>query len=171
MITLNVIVLRRLRQSKIRVGVANVTRMGQQKNQPGQLSNKEYKFIISTLFIDITFFLFYTPLAAFITISGVQTIYANLFEPLTAAFVSLFYSATQVLALFYSVASFFIFAVFNRYFRGEVIVVLRLKRFLPKVFNENVSILNNDTPLNRSMTNEKPKSNNNDSMTFQILNA
>lgn len=142
MLTFNLIVLRRLRQSKIKVGVANVTQIGQQRSQPGQLTNKDYKFIISTLFIDITFFVFYTPLAAFITLFSLTTIYTNLLDPVTYAWTYLFYSATQNLALIYSVASFFIFAVFNRYFRGEVIAVLRLKRFFPTVFNEDISVLN-----------------------------
>lgn len=145
MLTLNLIVLRRLRQSKIRVGVANVTRMGQQKNQPGQLSSKDYKFIVSMLFIDITFFVFYTPLAVTMTLYSVTTINSTLFDPVTNAWILLAYSTAQALALIYSVSSFFIFAVFNRYFRGEVIAVLHLKRFLPRVFNESISAFN-DTP-------------------------
>lgn len=156
MLTLNLIVLRRLRKSKIRVGVANVTRMGQQKNQPGQLSSKEYKFIVSMLFIDITFFVFYTPLAVTMTLYSVTTINSTLFDPVTNAWILLAYSTAQALALIYSVSSFFIFAVFNRYFRGEVIAMLRLKRFLPRVFNESISAFN-DTPQKQS---KKPNTSN-----------
>jgi hypothetical protein len=156
MLTLNLIVLRRLRQSKIKVGVANVTRMGQQKNQPGQLSSKEYKFIVSMLIIDITFFVFYTPLAVTMTLYSVSTIHTTLFDSVTDAWIFLVYSTAQALALIYSVSSFFIFAVFNRYFRGEVIAVLHLKRFLPRVFNESISVLN-DTLQKQS---KKPKTSN-----------
>jgi hypothetical protein len=146
MITFNLVVLRRLRQSKIRVGVAIVTQMGQQP-QTGQLTNKEYRFFMSTLFIDITFFVFYTPLGAFITLWSVVTLNSSLFDSVSYNMIYLFYSAVQVLTLIYSMASFFIFAYFNRYFRGEVISVLRLKKFFPTVFNESVSILNGSASI------------------------
>lgn len=142
MITFNLVVFRRLRKSKIRVGVANVTQIGQQPNQPGVISNKEYRFFMSTLFIDITFFVFYTPLGAFITLWSVVTINPSGFDSVSTAMIFLLFSTAQILTLIYSMCSFFIFAVFNRYFRGEVIAVLRLRRFFPTVFNESISVLN-----------------------------
>ena len=118
----DVIVFKRLRKSKIRVGVIQ---LGQQR-QLGQISNKEYKFILSTLFIDLTFILFYTPISAHATITVID-LYIS-FDNFTAAVINVFYFSALLTVYLYSVFLFVICLVFNRYFRNEAITILRLNK-------------------------------------------
>ena len=124
MLVFDVIVFKKLRQSKRRVGMIQ---MGHQR-QFGQFSNKEYKFILSTLFIDLAFILFYTPISAHVTITVVN-LYVS-WDRLTAAVLNVFYSSALLTVYLYSVVLFVIFLVFNRYFRNEVITILRLNKLI-----------------------------------------
>ena len=137
MLTFNSIVIHRLRQSRIRVRggitVSTVAVGGGSSTpanyltQPGLLSTKEYKLFVSTVCIDVTFFVFNTPLATFITIWSIMKIRGDLLDELFSTKIFLYYSAAQVVTLIYSVSSFFIFALFNRTFRHESAVVLGLR--------------------------------------------
>ena len=148
MLVLDIIVFRRLRKSRQRVGV---TQIGQRK-QPGQFSNKEYNFIISTIFIDLTFVVFYTPISAHVTITVVNLYVA--WDPLTAAIFNVYYNVALLVVYLYSVVLLFIFVIFNRYFRSEVFSLLRLNRLFPdlnrtllatgsKSIKSNTNIMNN----------------------------
>ena len=139
MLVMDVIVFKRLRQSKRRIGVTQTS----QSNQSQQISNKEYNFMISTLLIDLSFVVFYTPIAIHLAIS-LTTLFIN-YDQVTNAAVNVFYSCALLTVIFYSVLTFFLFFVFNRYFRSEVYTVLRINRLLP----------------NLSQTVMKPSSNNN----------
>lgn len=125
MLVLDVIVFKRLRKSKRRVGVIQ---MGQRK-QSHQISNKEYNFIISTIIIDLTFVLFYTPTAAYSSIT-VADVYIS-WDRITGAAIGVFNSCSLFLAFLYSVVPFFMFFILNRYFRNEVFTILRLNKLFP----------------------------------------
>lgn len=136
MLTFNSIVIHRLRQSRIRVrggitvstvAVGGSSTPATYLTQPGLLTSKEYKLFVSTVCIDVTFFVFNTPLATFITIWSILKIRGDLLDELVSTNVFLYYSAAQVVTLIYSVSSFFIFALFNRTFRHESAVVLGLR--------------------------------------------
>lgn len=127
MLVFDVIVFKKLRQSKRRVGVIL---MGA-RNQPGHISNKEYNFIISTIFIDLTFVIFYTPVSIYVT-ATVVNLYVKWDSIFTAA-LSLFYNSAILVAYLYSALMFFIFLVFNRFFRHEVFNILRLHKLFPNL--------------------------------------
>lgn len=125
MLVMDIIVFKRLQKSKRRVGV---TQMGQRK-QPGHVSNKEYSFLISTILIDLTFMLFYTPIAVYVSVSVADT-YVN-WDLFTKFAFYLFYSCAMLTSFLYSVVTFFLFLLLNRYFRSEVFTLLRLNKFFP----------------------------------------
>ena len=144
MLAFDIIVLKRLRNSKRRVAV---TQMGQRK-QPGQVSNKEYNFIVSTILIDIAFLLFYTPIAAYISMT-VADVYVS-WDRLASAAINLLYSCAMLTAYLYSVWLLVIFFIFNRYFRNEVYTVLRLNKVFPDL-NQSVMETGSTNNMNRSM--------------------
>ena len=129
MLTLNLKVIRNLKQSKIRVGVANVTQSGQQTSHRQQLSNKEFRFVVSTLIIDFIFLFFYLPIGVnfFIVIYNLfgTAITSN---PVSNAANSFSMTIFQLLAQLHTSLLFFFFIIFNRNFRKELIVLLRLNK-------------------------------------------
>ena len=127
MLIFDVIVFKKLRNSRRRVGMIQ---MGQQR-QPeriSKISNKEYKFILSTIFIDLTFILFYTPISAHVTIT-VFNLYIS-WDMFTGAVINVFYNCALLTIYLYSVFLFVIFLVFNRYFRNEAFSILRLNKLI-----------------------------------------
>jgi hypothetical protein len=127
MFVMDVIVFKRLRQSRRRIGVSQ---MGQRK-QSNQISIKEYNFIVSTLLMDLSFVVFYTPTAVHLAIS-LSTLFIT-YDSVTTAAVNLLYSCGILTAFLYSVLTFFLFFIFNRYFRNEVLTVLRINRLFPEM--------------------------------------
>ena len=127
MLVMDVIVFKRLRQSRRRIGVSQ---MGQRK-QSNQISIKEYNFLISTLLIDLSFVVFYTPAAAHLALS-LSTLFVT-YDSVTTAAINLLYSCGILTAFLYSVLTFFLFFIFNRYFRNEVYTVLRINRLFPEM--------------------------------------
>ena len=124
MLIFDVIVFKKLRNSRRRVGLIQIGR----RRISGQFSNREYKFILSTIFIDLTFILFYMPISVHVTITVVN-LYIS-WDRLTAAVLNVFYSSALLTVYLYSVVLFVIFLVFNRYFRNEVITILRLNKLI-----------------------------------------
>ena len=130
MLSLNAFVLMRLRRSRNRVITVSFHSSEVQRRLNGQLTKREIRFIVSTITIDFTFFLFYTPLAAFFGISIGNLFNSSLWAPLTSTFINLFSNVSQLLAFGHSVALIFIFAACNRYFRLELANLLGFSRFL-----------------------------------------
>jgi hypothetical protein len=143
MLTLNIIVYIRLKKNKLKVGVSShnghnaqnarspvlplqvshTSENGLHINGIHHLSNKQTKFIVSTLFIDLTFIGFYTPLAVFFSISLASILNMDMvWDPLSTAYINLFSNVTQLFAYTYSVSLIFIFVSFNRYFRKEMLL-------------------------------------------------
>ena len=133
MLTLNLLVIWSLKQSKVRVGVSSVVQSGQQTSHR-QFSNKEFRFMVSTLIIDFIFLFFYLPLGVNF---GVVTY--NLFgtsitsNPVSNAAYNLASNIIQLLALSHTSALFFVFIIFNRNFRNEIIDLLRLNILFPSL--------------------------------------
>ena len=139
MLVMDVIVFKRLRHSKRRVAV-----MGQQN----QISNREYNFMISTIYIDLSFVVFYTPAAVHLSITIVD-LFVD-WDTLMGTVINILYNCSILTAFLYSVQTFFMFFILNRYFRNEVISILRLNKLFSK-FNQT-SVGNASTnDVNRNM--------------------
>lgn len=143
MLTLNLFVFRRLRRSKSKVNILQTN--GAIKNS-NHISAKEHHFIVSTLFIDLVFFLFYTPTAVYISIWSANIYTLSAWTPLSSAILNIFLNCSQTLVYLYSVLLIFAFVVFNRTFRIEVVEMLRLKMIFPSLSHQNYdthSLVNN----------------------------
>lgn len=129
MFSLNMVIISRLQKSKRNVGQVN-----QIINGNKQISNKERMFKIKTIIMDFTFLLFYMPVAVNLTLNIVNlndTITNDVY--LNAILNNLFANLSTLLAYSYSVALIFIFLIFNKYFRDELLILLRLSRFMNQV--------------------------------------
>lgn len=123
MLTLNIRVISRLRQSKRRIGLVSSNPAG------SSMSRRQYMFTMSTLIIDFTFLFFYTPIAISLSLEVVD-LFTGAFvnSPLSNVIVNnLFSSAAQLLAFAYSVALIAIFFISNRFFKNELVDLLRLR--------------------------------------------
>jgi hypothetical protein len=143
MLVMDVIVFKRLRQSKRRVAVTTT-----QTGQSHQISNREYSFMISTIYIDLSFVVFYTPAAVHLSITIVD-LFVD-WDTLMGTVINILYNCSILTAFLYSVQTFFMFFILNRYFRNEVISILRLNKLFSK-FNQT-SVGNASTnDVNRNM--------------------
>lgn len=142
MIALNFLVIYRLKQSKVRVSVSNVIQIASQTRRQfsRQLTKKEFRFTVSTLIIDVIFSFFYFPLGVAYVIVICTIFNASIFsDPLSNAIFILCSNVSQLLALAHTSVLFFIFLVFNRIFRAELVVLLRLNRFFPHLTSEQTT--------------------------------
>lgn len=129
MFSLNMVIISRLQKSKRNIGQVN-----QIINGNKQISNKERMFKIKTVIMDFTFLVFYMPVAVNLTLNIVNlndTITKDVY--LDAILNNLFANLSTLLAYSYSVALIFIFLIFNKYFRDELLILLRLSRFINQV--------------------------------------
>lgn len=122
MLTLNLIIIIRLKQSKRSANMVQIVSM-QHNNRSRQMTKKQFRFTVSTIFIDMVFLFFYLPLGVNL---GIAT-YFHYVNPLTSDDVfNVFSFSTQMLALFHSSVLIFLFIAFNKYFRKEFILLFRL---------------------------------------------
>lgn len=150
MLTLNLLVIFGLKKSKIRVGVSNVMQIaaksGQQPSR--RFTNKEFKFTVSTLIIDFIFLFFYLPLGVAFIIQTYNLFSTSLTsDPIGNAAYGLFNNVSQLFALAHTSVLIFLFIIFNRYFRAELILLLRLHKIFPTLKPEsttNLTRLNNN---------------------------
>ena len=162
MVILNFLVARNLKKSKSRVGqIANVTQIASQllqNNQNGrQISNRQFRFMVSTLIVDFMYLIFYLPIAVSLTVRTYDMFSNSLTsDPVANGMFSIYSSLAQMFALGHSSVLFFLFLIFNRIFRAELIILLRLDKILPTlkpgstVFFSKVNIINNNTTLKKS---------------------
>lgn len=117
MVGLNIKVVLRLRQSKKQAS------RGIQKR--GTLSNVS-KFTVSTILIDLIYLVFKAPLTFF-------QIYSNVYRAITGHFVTesfdLIWNVFLEFPITYSALLVFIFILFNRLFRKEILSFFRFNRF------------------------------------------
>jgi hypothetical protein len=140
MLSLNLIVIWTLKQSKIRVGVSNVVQIASSISgqESRQFTNKEFRFMVSTLIIDFIFLFFYLPLAVNYGIATYNLFSTSLTsDPVWYAAFNLFSTLAQLLAMAHTSVLFIVFVIFNRNFRNELIVWLRLNRLLKSLQSEN----------------------------------
>ena len=126
MVTLNIKVILRLRQSKRRAGLNNSVR---QMNSTNSITNKGTRFTITTILIDIIFLVFHLPQTLLISYEIVifYIINMNIYHGWVfymcvdfSTFLSLSYSAVLVI----------MFIVFNRIFRKELVIFFRLEKLI-----------------------------------------
>lgn len=138
MLTMNLLVIWRLKSSKVRAGLANATlQVTGNSRTSRQLSNKELKFTVSTLIIDFVFLFFYLPIGI-VFIIGTYNLFGTSItsDPVSNAIYNFISNITQMLALSHTSALFVIFVIFNQYFRNELIILFRLNRVFPSVNSE-----------------------------------
>lgn len=124
MICFNLSVIIRLRNSKKRVAFATTAQKTAQLHK-----SKETKFAMITILIDTAFFVFNTPIAVFFVI---QTV--NLFKDsidsdrISTAYTNFFNNVAQLISFGYSELMIFIFVAINRFFREEILIVLKIRQ-------------------------------------------
>ena len=137
MVTLNLMVIWRLKRPKIRTSQTNPIQiaLNRQINRSSQTAKKKLRFILSTLFIDYVFLIFHFPLGVNYGVS--IRIYLNgtirYFSPDYLAIFFLFSDVTQLIALFHSSVLIILFISFNKYFRAEFIILFRLDKILQSI--------------------------------------
>ena len=130
MVILNLLVVRNLKKSKSRVGAANVAQIASQNNQNGrQISNRQFRFMVSTLIVDFMYLIFYLPIAVSLTVTT-NNMFSNSLtsDPVANEMYNIYSSLAQMFALGHSSVLFFLFLIFNRIFRVELIILLRLDK-------------------------------------------
>ena len=138
MLTMNLLVIFRLKNSKVRAGAANATLQATGNSRASrQLSNKEFKFTVSTLIIDFVFLFFYLPIGIVFIIATYNLFGTSITsDPVSNAIYNFISNITQMLALSHTSALFAIFVIFNQYFRNELIILFRLNRVFPTANSE-----------------------------------
>ena len=129
MLTLNLIVIWRLKQSKRRVNVTNVIQTGSSQQTNRAIGKKQIRFAVSTLIIDFVFLFFYLPMGVSYAIQ-IYNLYSTSLtsDPVVSASYQLFTNTCLMLSLAHTSALFFVFVIFNRYYRVELIVLFRLNK-------------------------------------------
>lgn len=117
MVCLDVMVIKRLRQSRQRSG------LNSQRQHSNQTTDRSVRFTITTILIDLIYFVFNFP----ITLSKAHFIVTILFTNIKGNTISeTLEHLSLLLSLSYSAVLFFLFLIFNRIFRKEFIDVFRL---------------------------------------------
>ena len=124
MVTLNIMVILRLRQSKRRAGLNNSLR---QMNQANSAIDKGSRFTITTILIDLIFLVFNFP-CILISIYNLLIIY-KVFT-VTFDLTIIFSCFGYVLFSSYSAVLFIMFIVFNRIFRKEFVNFFKLEKLV-----------------------------------------
>lgn len=140
MIGMNILIIRKIRQSKIKSKTVNINPVIIQNQNlssnslvnfvdavsTGKMTGKEYKFMVSTITMDFIFLILYLPVAVNLTLNIVD-IYMNLSNTeLNAAAFSFYSNVSQLVAYLYHVIDIFMFMAFNKFFRDEFLLVFRL---------------------------------------------
>ena len=131
MATFDAFVILRLRQSKIKVSPSFSKDPDLQRRHQNQISHRDYRFTVSTIIIDLTFFIFYTPLAGFFGINIAGLFNNSLWSPNTSAYINFFSNLSQLLSFGHTIALVFLSTFFNRYFREELVYLCTLKIIQP----------------------------------------
>ena len=129
MVTLNIKVILRLRQSKRRSGLNNSAR----QTMSNSATDKGTRFTITTLIIDLIFLIFNLPEALLLTYDVIMTyiLYRNNNQGW------IFYTCENfaiLLSLSYSTALVFMFLIFNRIFRKELFIFFRLDKLVNNIY-------------------------------------
>lgn len=141
MVTLNIKVIMRLRQSKRRVGL-NI--LSQTANQA--TTDKSFRFTITTILIDFIYLIFNLPETILSIYYTVQVLNLNTSNTNKNHFYVTIHYFTMILPLCYSAALIILFLIFNRIFRKEI--VTRLEKIIhlisPRAVNSstNIEIIN-----------------------------
>ena len=134
MVSLNIKVILRLRQSKRRVRLNKSLR---QTNQTNSATDKGTRFTITTILIDVIFLVFNFPDALFDSYYLIIRYLISMSIHL-GWFFDLCYHFAPVLSFSYSAALVLMFIIFNRIFRKELVIFFRLEKLI-HIFSPNFS--------------------------------
>lgn len=140
MLTLNFVVFKRLKRSKAKVGfqvlhhltLTPQARKKAKSRASGRLTRKEYKFIVSALFIDLAFLIYYLPNAVHTSVWIANMDKLSNWDLLSLTIFDLYFNLSQLCILLYLVSTILMFTVLNSYFRQELIHLFRLQRLLTR---------------------------------------
>lgn len=130
MLALNIKVILRLRQSKRRAGLNRSVR---QTNPTNSATDKGTRFTITTIIIDLIFLVFHLPETLLMTYEIVITYLFNRNSSLGLIFF-VCEDFSSLLSLSYSTALVFMFIIFNRIFRKELFMFLRLDKLINNIY-------------------------------------
>jgi hypothetical protein len=114
MIILNTVILLKFLESKKK---ANMNRN----------TKKEYRFALITLSMDVSFLVFYLPIAVNLTLIALDEALSIINTPLSDAVFSLYGNIAQLIAISYHALFFFFNIIFNKLFRRELVFMLCYK--------------------------------------------
>ena len=121
MVALNIKVILRLKQSKRRAGLNNLAR---QTNSANSATDKGARFTITTILIDVIFLVFNLPYIL-ISLYFFCSMYLGFFSFELSI---MFTSFGNLIPLSYYAALVLMFLIFNRIFRKELVIFLRLEK-------------------------------------------
>lgn len=123
MISLNSLVIKRLYDSRKKVKHSSGRTMVHAKSSKSlntkAFSNKDYKFVASTLIMDFIFWIFYAPVSINITLNIVNTFTGIFRDPRSSANYRLYSNLSQLFAFTYHSICIFLFIGFNSYYKEE----------------------------------------------------
>lgn len=143
MLTLNIKVILRLRQSKRRAGLNNSVR---QRNPANSVTDKGTRFTITTIIIDLIFLVFNLPETLLMSYDIVITYLFNMNSSLGSIFF-MCEDFSTLLSLSYSTALVFMFLIFNRIFRKELFVLFRLDKLVNNIYPNFLNSTTNRVPV------------------------
>ena len=132
MVTLNIKVILRLRQSKRRAGLNSSSR---QTNRTNSANDKGTRFTITTILIDLIFLVFNLPQTLLNSYYMVMHLLNDKNIHVGRVF-NICNNFAVILSLSYSAALVITFLIFNRIFRKELIIFFRLEK-LTNFFSPN----------------------------------
>lgn len=116
MVCLDAKVIKRLRQSRQRLGLNS-------QRQDNQTTDRSVRFTITTVLIDLIYFVFNFPITLTNAYFAATLLFTNIKRNTISETLDHF---SHLLSLSYSAVLFFLFLIFNRIFRKEFIDVFRL---------------------------------------------
>ena len=126
MVTLNIKVILRLRQSRRRAGLNNLAR---QTNQTNSASDKGARFTITSILMDLFFLIFNLPDAI---VSSYSMFYYNFIyiKVISEPVFQICFNFAPLLSFSYSAVLVIMFLIFNRIFRKELVIFFRLDKLV-----------------------------------------
>lgn len=104
--------------------------LSKHSNQGGEskLNPVQLKFTIATIIMDFIFWAFYALISISLTLNMINTIFGIFSDSVAVANNSLFANIAQLVAISYHSVMFFIYMAFNKYFRTEFFILIRVNK-------------------------------------------
>lgn len=109
--------------------------------------------MVSTLIIDFFYLIFYLPIGIGFIIQTYNLFSTSLTsDPMANAIYNLYSSVAQMIALGHASVLFFVFLIFNRIFRAELIILLRLDKLFASLNSDPSVVISNTSSKGQKRT-------------------